>query len=300
MGWFVVAAVLVAVLFQLSFRYSYVHTIGTQVARIDRLTGASCVMPCASAQGASSDAPLASAQVLEGPGSDYIRPRCAYFAFGSEANDNRYGIFKLAHGEQPNEGSTVSGDLDGFGIRTVHDNSSNADLAVDIVYQADSFEAVVNRLDVRYHCAVYPNRTLSQSKKNDFGQIGLRIDVCQEAKHEHADAVAMEAHKNRDEEKPVYDVAAELYFACALSYTEPDGPVTCANYVDAGNDYFKDGLNETWAFEPAEMFMLAEDSYNRAGISCAGHRRDEAERGKNAALHELVRLGISVPPQMFH
>jgi hypothetical protein len=40
-----VAAVLVLV-FQLFFRYQYIHTVGVLVMRVDRLTGSSCFMPC--------------------------------------------------------------------------------------------------------------------------------------------------------------------------------------------------------------------------------------------------------------
>jgi hypothetical protein len=35
-----------AVLFQLFFRYQYIHTMGVRITRIDRLTGASCELPC--------------------------------------------------------------------------------------------------------------------------------------------------------------------------------------------------------------------------------------------------------------
>ncbi len=37
--------------FQLFLRYQYVHTTGTKVVRIDRVTGQSCVLPCQNADG---------------------------------------------------------------------------------------------------------------------------------------------------------------------------------------------------------------------------------------------------------
>ena len=38
--------IVVAVIFQLFFRYQYIHTVGIRITRIDRLTGASCELPC--------------------------------------------------------------------------------------------------------------------------------------------------------------------------------------------------------------------------------------------------------------
>lgn len=35
-----------ALLFQLFFRYQYIHTVGNAVMRVDRVTGATCYLPC--------------------------------------------------------------------------------------------------------------------------------------------------------------------------------------------------------------------------------------------------------------
>jgi hypothetical protein len=43
------ALIVLAVIFQLFLRYQYVHTVGYSITRIDRLTGASCELPCAPA-----------------------------------------------------------------------------------------------------------------------------------------------------------------------------------------------------------------------------------------------------------
>jgi hypothetical protein len=40
------AAVAIILVFQFFFRYQYIHTVGIEVLRVDRLTGASCVLPC--------------------------------------------------------------------------------------------------------------------------------------------------------------------------------------------------------------------------------------------------------------
>ena len=45
-AWSLGAAFAALAIFQLFLRYYYVHTSGTQLVRIDRLTGESCVMPC--------------------------------------------------------------------------------------------------------------------------------------------------------------------------------------------------------------------------------------------------------------
>jgi hypothetical protein len=45
--WYILGGVVVAaILFQLFFRYQYVHLAGAEVMRIDRLTGRSCYEPC--------------------------------------------------------------------------------------------------------------------------------------------------------------------------------------------------------------------------------------------------------------
>jgi hypothetical protein len=42
----VLIAIGAAIIFQLFFRYSYIHTVGVRVVRVDRLTGTSCELPC--------------------------------------------------------------------------------------------------------------------------------------------------------------------------------------------------------------------------------------------------------------
>jgi len=42
----VLVVIVAALSFQFFFRYTYIHTIGANVTRIDRLTGASCDLPC--------------------------------------------------------------------------------------------------------------------------------------------------------------------------------------------------------------------------------------------------------------
>jgi hypothetical protein len=42
-----IAILVFAAIFQLFFRYEYMHTTGNLVVRVDRLTGASCYLPCA-------------------------------------------------------------------------------------------------------------------------------------------------------------------------------------------------------------------------------------------------------------
>ncbi len=43
----IIGVVLSAAIFQLFFRYEYIHTMGNWVIRVDRLTGATCYLPCA-------------------------------------------------------------------------------------------------------------------------------------------------------------------------------------------------------------------------------------------------------------
>lgn len=45
-GYIVAGLVIAGLLFQLFFRYQYVHLTGTTVMRIDRLSGSSCNLPC--------------------------------------------------------------------------------------------------------------------------------------------------------------------------------------------------------------------------------------------------------------
>ncbi|MDQ2857222.1 MAG: hypothetical protein M3R53_01050 [Candidatus Eremiobacteraeota bacterium] len=43
----IVFIVLVGVVYQLFLRYTYVHTVGNTVVRVDRVSGAACTLPCA-------------------------------------------------------------------------------------------------------------------------------------------------------------------------------------------------------------------------------------------------------------
>ncbi len=45
-AWFAAGAVFTVLVFQLFFRFDYVHVAGARVMRIDRLSGASCDIPC--------------------------------------------------------------------------------------------------------------------------------------------------------------------------------------------------------------------------------------------------------------
>lgn len=49
-GYIVAGLVIAGLLFQLFFRYQYVHLTGTTVMRIDRLSGSSCNLPCEAPQ----------------------------------------------------------------------------------------------------------------------------------------------------------------------------------------------------------------------------------------------------------
>lgn len=92
-----------------------------------------------------------SGTITLGAGGNYYR-QCAYESF--QAKDD-YGIFKVAGSKDanlvpfsgmPSEGATISGDLSGFGVRVIHDDSTNTSLTVDITYHAVSYEATLTRM----------------------------------------------------------------------------------------------------------------------------------------------------------
>jgi hypothetical protein len=79
---------------------------------------------------------------------------CAYEGYH---NRDGYGIFRLL---APNglrsgwastdvtQGAQISGDLSGFGDRTLHDDSDNIDFKVAIVFHAESYSALLSRMKI--------------------------------------------------------------------------------------------------------------------------------------------------------
>lgn len=79
---------------------------------------------------------------------------CAYEGYH---NRDGYGIFRLL---APNglrsgwastdvtQGTQISGDLSGFGDRTLHDDSNNSDFKVAIVFHAQSYSALLSRMKI--------------------------------------------------------------------------------------------------------------------------------------------------------
>ena len=86
-----------------------------------------------------------------GPGNGSWR-ECAYVGYH---NRDGYGIFRLL---APNglgsrwatthviDGAQISGNLSGFGDRTLHDDSNNTDFKVAIVFHGDSHDALLKRM----------------------------------------------------------------------------------------------------------------------------------------------------------
>ena len=88
-----------------------------------------------------------------GPGNSAWR-ECAYAGYH---NRDGYGIFRLLAPNGLGSGwastnvideAQISGNLSGFGDRTLHDDSNNADFKVAIVFHADDHRAFLNRMKV--------------------------------------------------------------------------------------------------------------------------------------------------------
>jgi hypothetical protein len=61
------------IVFQLFFRYDYIHTYGRSVTKIDRLTGQSCVLPCASTSANSANQPVETQANVDAKLIDHLR-----------------------------------------------------------------------------------------------------------------------------------------------------------------------------------------------------------------------------------
>lgn len=97
-----------------------------------------------------------------GAGDSAYNDVCDFVAFretkgGWETSD---GIFQIVQPEithnpvsadelpfpPPTEGASLSGNFDGFGRRTIRDESANQTYSVEIVYHATTYSAVLNRM----------------------------------------------------------------------------------------------------------------------------------------------------------
>jgi len=73
LGYIIAGLAFIGLLFQLFFRYQYVHLEGATVMRIDRLSGSSCNMPCQSSHFEPASAPSTSERSFDGDDEEAIQ-----------------------------------------------------------------------------------------------------------------------------------------------------------------------------------------------------------------------------------
>lgn len=175
------ALVVVVAMFQLFFRYQYIHTYGAEITRVDRLTGQSCEMPCVNAPSPHStssttvtnatvswvssdlgaDWQPATKAATAPPG--YVIDPFASVATKAQCNDvltygaqedgsgSFYVILSVSKGTV-SKGDTLSGDFTGFRTpRVFHNVSTGSDMTATPVYHSGALDGVESAM-ARFHC----------------------------------------------------------------------------------------------------------------------------------------------------
>lgn len=93
-----------------------------------------------------------SVTVLLGPGGGYYLENCAYDAFRRQGGTNDYGIFGMKRGpmgaaDLPTQGAALSGNFEGFGARTLWDDTwHHTPFTANVVFHAATRDETLARM----------------------------------------------------------------------------------------------------------------------------------------------------------
>ena len=143
--WAAFAILALVVLVQL-FRYDYVHTTGQIVMRVDRLTGASCSMPCQPIESGPVDDRRATVSI--GLGSSGYDAKCGMIAFDGMG----LGILRILKGPVPSAADQLEADFSAPGVHeVVNETQQSILLRGSVVYRSESWQSIEDQMR-RFGC----------------------------------------------------------------------------------------------------------------------------------------------------
>lgn len=124
-------------------RYDYIHTTGQLVMRVDRITGASCLLPCQTLESIPSKPVNVKTFVSIGPGARAFDEKggCRFEAYAGDS----FGVIDvMSKGPLPKSGDELVGNFDDLGGSWIQDTTTHSTLNAEVKLRTSDWSGVLD------------------------------------------------------------------------------------------------------------------------------------------------------------